>query len=138
MTEALIWLVVIVVIVFLLWKGGGYRVAGLIALGVAAWVAERRYLRRRQTVLLTERKAADAFSVRVAPRIHERRRRQAEYYKARQELERLEVEYVTAKEERAGRVADLWNASFGRPTGTGEPAATADDPPDPDEEEPPG
>ncbi len=124
--EALAWVVAIAVLVYLIWKSGGYRVVGIIGLGIALWVAERRYRVRKTAIEVGERKAADEFSVKVAPRIRERRRRQAEYYRAREELRRLEAEYVATKEDRAGRIAELWNLSFGRSSGEVDPRTPAD------------
>jgi hypothetical protein len=131
--EGLLWLSAAAGIVWLMWKGGGYRLVGILALFVTGWAAERRFTQRKRVVELMERKSADTFAAKTAPRIHERRKRLNEWRVAREQIEKLEVEYEQAKQARTGRIADLWNATFGRGPGAEREGGDAPTSPDGDE-----
>lgn len=117
--ETVVWLGVLGALVWLFTRGGVYRIVAILGIVLGGVAATRRFEKQRARVQDAERKAADAFSVNVAPRMRERRRRINEARKAREEIQKLEEQYVTDQEKRNRRVADLWNQSFGRQSSGG-------------------
>jgi hypothetical protein len=117
--ETVVWLTGVGALIWLFTRGGTYRIVAIVGLVIGGALATRRFERQRTRVQEAERKAADTFSVNVAPRMRERRRRLTEARKAREEIRKLEEQYVADQKDRTRRVADLWNQSFGRQSSGG-------------------
>jgi hypothetical protein len=84
---------------------------------LGGYIAEKRFRRTKKSLMTKERQVHDEFSSKFAPTVRERRRYLIEQLQRREELEQIETKYQEAATDRDDRVAELWNAAFGRKGG---------------------
>lgn len=120
MLADILWWALVAVLLFLFWRGGAWRVVGLVGLVLAGLYMARRKDRRLQQLLDTEKKVADAYGEKTLHTSRERHKRVVESRKIRKALEAEEKKHEAFEANNNARITELWNRTFGRsPDGSG-------------------
>lgn len=114
MLADILWWVLGAVLLFLFWRGGAWRVVGMVGLILAGLYMARRRDKRVEKILAAEKVAADAYGAKALHTARERQKRIMEARKARKAIEEEARKHEVFEANNAARISDLWNRTFGR------------------------